>query len=47
VLPSRTEIVRLRLDGDAYVEVGRINGTKPVTVDEPYSITVDPRRLAV
>jgi len=47
VLPSRTEIVRLRLDGDAYVEIGRINGTKPVTVDEPYSITVDPSRLAV
>ena len=47
VLPSRTEIVRLRLDGDTYVEAGRISGTKPVTVDEPYPITVDPRRLLV
>ena len=44
VLPARTEIVRFRLQGDAYVEVGRIVG-ETATIDDPYPITVDPRRL--
>ena len=44
VLPDRTEVVRLQLEGDRYVEVGRIVG-ETVTIDDPYPITVDPRRL--
>jgi len=47
VLPGHPEVVRLHLDGESYVEVGRIKGDAPVTVDKPYQITIDPRRLVV
>ena len=46
VVPERAEIVRLRLDGDAYVEAGRIRADDgPTLVDEPFPVTVDTARL--
>ena len=50
VVPSRPEIVRLRLDAAAgqYVEVGRVPGDDgAVVIDEPYTMTLDARRLQI
>jgi Uma2 family endonuclease len=50
VVPSRPEIVRLRLDAAAgqYVEIGRVRGADgPVTIDEPYTMTLDAQRLQI
>ena len=46
VVPDRAEIVRLRLEGDAYVEVGRLRADDgPVIVAEPFPVTIDAARL--
>jgi Uma2 family endonuclease len=50
VVPSRPEIVRLRRDPATgeYVEIGRVCGDDgPVTIDEPYPMTLDARRLQI
>ena len=50
VVPDRTEIVRFRLDATSgeYVEVGRVHGGDgPVTIDDPYPMTLDAARLQV
>ena len=45
-MPERAEVVRLRLDGDAYVEVGRVRADDgPTAVDEPFAATIDAARL--
>lgn len=46
VVPDRAEIVRLRLDGDAYVEVGRLRADDgPTDVTEPFPVAIDAARL--
>lgn len=50
MVPSRPEIVRLRLDATTgeHMEIGRVRGVDgPVTIDEPYTMTLDAQRLQI
>ncbi len=46
LVPERPELIRFRLEGDAYVEVGRTVGRRRVRVGEPFALTLDLGRLA-
>jgi hypothetical protein len=47
LFPDTPELIRFRLDDEAYAETGRTRGRRRVRITEPFAVTIDLARVTV